>query len=51
MATGRRFTTRGITVVRVAEGKIVEDWHVGDHLGLFEQLGLIAVSQPIGMST
>ena len=39
--TGRPTTMTGITVVRIAEGKIVEGWHNYDMLGLLQQLGVI----------
>ncbi len=47
-ATGKQVTVTGITVVRFAGGKIVEVWHQGDNLGMFQQLGLIPVPQPVG---
>ncbi len=47
-ATGKQITETGITVVRFAGGKVVEDWHQSDLLGLFQQLGLIPVPQPVG---
>ena len=36
---GRRATLTGITISRIADGKIVEDWTVSDSLGLLRQLG------------
>jgi steroid delta-isomerase-like uncharacterized protein len=47
-ATGKQVTVTGITIARLAGGKVVEDWHLGDHLGMFQQLGLIPVPQPVG---
>jgi steroid delta-isomerase-like uncharacterized protein len=47
-ATGKQVTTTGIFIVRFAEGKCVEEWHLGDTLGLFQQLGLIPVPEPVG---
>ena len=38
-ATGKRVTWAQISIVRFAEGKIVEDWPVTDELGLLQQLG------------
>jgi steroid delta-isomerase-like uncharacterized protein len=37
--TGRRIEVTGITVNRISEGKIAEDWTVWDSLGLLQQLG------------
>jgi steroid delta-isomerase-like uncharacterized protein len=42
-ATGRQVTITGITISRVATGKVVEDWHQGDMMGFMQQLGLIPV--------
>jgi predicted ester cyclase len=39
--TGRRFTMSGMTMRRIAAGKIVERWDNLDWLGAFQQLGLI----------
>jgi predicted ester cyclase len=39
--TGRQVTNNGITIWRIAEGKIVERWASGDGLGLLQQLGAI----------
>jgi len=40
-ATGKPVTWTGITIVRVADGKIVEQWQEVDLLGLMQQLGAI----------
>jgi steroid delta-isomerase-like uncharacterized protein len=37
-ATGKRFTMTGMTVFRVAGGRVVEGWIERDSLGLFRQL-------------
>ena len=37
--TGKKFTYGGITILRIADGKIVEDWFYSDLLGLQQQLG------------
>ncbi len=47
-ATGKQLTMTGLSIVRFAEGKIVEHWHLADYLGMFQQLGLIPVPQPVG---
>src|SRR5919108_3950426 len=39
--TGRRIEVTGITVNRISEGKIAEDWTVWDSLGLLRQLGAV----------
>jgi steroid delta-isomerase-like uncharacterized protein len=39
--TGRSATTSGISMVRVVDGKIVEDYTQWDALGLMTQLGVV----------
>lgn len=41
--TGRRIAIGGITIYRVAGGKIVEAWEQLDLLGMWRQLGVAAV--------
>lgn len=38
-ATGRRVKWTQISIVRLAQGRIVEDWPVSDELGILQQLG------------
>ncbi len=38
--TGKRIEIRGIAILRVADGKIVENWGMPDMLGLMRQLGV-----------
>jgi len=38
--TGKRLTWTGISIYRIAGGKIVEDWASGDELGMMQQLGI-----------
>jgi len=38
-ATGKKIEITGISVSRVENGKIVEDWDNSDTLGIFEQVG------------
>lgn len=39
--TGRQVTVNGITVMRIAGGRIAEDWTSWDALGLMQQLGAL----------
>ncbi len=38
---GTRLMWQGITIDRIANGKVVESWFLWDRLGLFQQLGLV----------
>ncbi len=40
-ATGRSFAMNGVTIERIADGKIVEVWVARDELGLLTQLGAV----------
>ncbi|MGH2522624.1 MAG: ester cyclase [Anaerolineales bacterium] len=40
-ASGRHFTITGISLFRLANGKIVEHWGEEDSLGLLQQLGVM----------
>jgi steroid delta-isomerase-like uncharacterized protein len=40
-ATGRKVSLTGITILRFAEGKIVQGWDNWDQLGLLAQIGAI----------
>jgi len=40
-ATGKRVEQVGINIARMADGKIVEEWSLGDNLGLLRQLGVL----------
>jgi steroid delta-isomerase-like uncharacterized protein len=44
-ATGKAITLSGITIDRVAEGKIVERWNEADFMGLMQQLGVVPAPQ------
>jgi steroid delta-isomerase-like uncharacterized protein len=46
--TGKSGTVTGITINRVASGKIVEGWTNLDALGLLQQLGAIPATAPVG---
>jgi predicted ester cyclase len=39
--TGRRLSTSGITIFRIADGKVAEEWIHSDMLGLLQQVGAI----------
>lgn len=39
--TGKQVTLTGIGIVRIAGGKIVEEWGEMDNLGMMQQLGVI----------
>ena len=39
--TGKKVNVAGISVVRIANGKIAEDWVSEDSLGMMRQLGVI----------
>jgi steroid delta-isomerase-like uncharacterized protein len=42
-ATGKSYKAPGISVFRLANGKIVEHWGVFDQLSVMQQLGLVPV--------
>ena len=42
--TGKRIDGRGITIWRIANGKIVEEWSEFDQLRIMKELGLISAS-------
>ena len=39
--TGKRVTFTGMTLYRMAQGKIAEEWTVEDGVSLYQQLGLL----------
>jgi steroid delta-isomerase-like uncharacterized protein len=39
--TGKQTTVTGITIMRIADGKIAEDWANFDALGMLQQFGVI----------
>jgi predicted ester cyclase len=43
--TGSRVTTAGMTIDRVANGKIAETWDNYDAMGMMQQLGVIPSSE------
>jgi steroid delta-isomerase-like uncharacterized protein len=44
-ATGKSSTVTGITVNRLANGKIVESWGIFDEYGMMQQLGAIPMPE------
>jgi steroid delta-isomerase-like uncharacterized protein len=44
--TGRWVEVEGITIDRIADGKIAESWSCFDALGMMQQLGALAEAQP-----
>jgi predicted ester cyclase len=40
-ATGKAATLNGITIFRIAENKVVEEWTQADQLSFMQQLGII----------
>jgi predicted ester cyclase len=46
-ATGRRGSMTGISIDRLAGGKIVESWEVTDDAGLLRQLGAVLAPEPV----
>lgn len=47
-ATGKRVAFTGVTIVRFAGEKVVEDWHYGDNLAFMQQLGLVPIPAAVG---
>jgi steroid delta-isomerase-like uncharacterized protein len=43
--TGRHLELEGITIHRIEDGKIVEEWERYDNLGMLQQLGLVPEQQ------
>jgi predicted ester cyclase len=49
--TGKRVTMTGISIYRIADGKVIEDWHVTDNLGFQKQLGVVPDMNQVPEST
>jgi steroid delta-isomerase-like uncharacterized protein len=45
-ATGKSVTFRWVTIYRIADGKVAEEWPLFDALGLVQQLGGTALPGP-----
>ena len=43
--TGRQVEIQGITIHRIEDGKIVEEWNSWDNMSLMQQLGLVPEQQ------
>ena len=39
--TGKEITASGISIYRIAGGKVVEGWNITDQLGMMQELGTI----------
>jgi steroid delta-isomerase-like uncharacterized protein len=44
--SGKVATSSGITIFRIADGRIVEEWAESDMLGLLQQVGALAAPKP-----
>jgi len=42
-ATGKQLEVRGMVLSRLQDGMIVEEWEILDMLGMFQQLGVVAL--------
>ena len=42
--SGKRVTTTGMSMQRLADGQIVEAWDNWDQLGAFTQLGVVSLN-------
>ena len=42
-ASGKKFTVSGVSIYRIANGKIAEHWGEFDQMSVLQQLGLIKV--------
>src|SRR5215813_5575143 len=47
-ATGKKAEMAGITIWRIVDGKIKEEWSAFDQLSLMQQLGLLSNQKPSG---
>lgn len=48
-ASGKAVTLTGISLLRLADGKIVEDKVRADMVGLLQQIGVIPAPEPVGL--
>ena len=44
-ATAKQATVTGISIVRIADGKIAEGWNNWDLMGLMQQIGMVPVAK------
>ena len=40
-ATGKKFNVRGVTIVKIVNGKAVDVYHLGEDLSFMQQIGII----------
>jgi predicted ester cyclase len=45
-ATGRQVQFRGVTIVRIEQGKLMEGWNTFNQLEMFQQLGVVNLPLP-----
>jgi predicted ester cyclase len=43
--TGNQIRVDGITISRIQDGKVVEDWELFNALGLMQQLGAVPTTE------
>jgi predicted ester cyclase len=41
LPTGQQVSMGLIDIVRIADGRVVEHWSMGDNLGMMQQLGIV----------
>ena len=46
-ATGKKIKLTSTCIVRIAKGKMMENWVLGDRLNVFQQLGLLPSTEEI----
>ena len=49
--TGKRLIWTGMSIYRIADGKVAEDWHINDQPGFLKQLGIALDVDQITEST
>lgn len=47
-ASGKRIAMSGMEIMRIADGKIAEIWHLEDVAGLIQQLGAASAPAAVG---
>lgn len=44
--TGKQITITGMSILRIANGKIVEEWAMPDFMSMMQQIGAIPTPEP-----